>query len=244
VGDEPPPAFRDAAPEILAPLDPHGLVSGHVPAATEPSVAASLTPQHDFGAARSLIMPSLRPVGTQGMPIGEYSPQAVAASGSAHSQPIIDEGPCELPVVYTMAGPGFDVVVNGDHVLSWGVGVTDIQDAAIENLAAWSATAPWTDESSGGRRLISSDTGDGNDAARILLPDVRAHLASELGSGARVLVGLPERHLLLAGALRPDDAEFAQLFADFVVEQSGGADEPIDRRVFELVAGQLVEYAT
>ena len=108
---------------------------------------------------------------------------------------------------------------------------------------AWSATAPWTDEVSGDRRLLSSDTGDGNDAARILLPDVRDHLARELGVAGRVLVGLPERHLLVAGTLRPGDAEFAALFSDFVVEHSGGADEPVDRRVFELVGGQLVEFA-
>ena len=75
------------------------------------------------------------------------------------------------------------------------------------------------------------------------MPEVRDHLARELGVGARVLVGLPERHLLLAGALRPRDEEFAGLFAEFVIEHSGGADEPIDRRVFELVDGQLVEFA-
>ena len=61
--------------------------------------------------------------------------------------------------------------------------------------------------------------------------------------GRRILVGLPDRHLLTAGSLRPDDDDFAALFADFVVEQSGGADEPIDRRVFELVDGRLVEFA-
>jgi hypothetical protein len=59
----------------------------------------------------------------------------------------------------------------------------------------------------------------------------------------RILVGLPERHLLIAGTLRPGDAEFASLFGEFIVEQSGGADEPIDRRVFELVDGRLVEFA-
>jgi hypothetical protein len=59
----------------------------------------------------------------------------------------------------------------------------------------------------------------------------------------RVLVGVPERHLLIAGTLRPGDEEFATLFAEFVVEHSGGADEPIDRRVFELVDGRLVEFA-
>ena len=58
-----------------------------------------------------------------------------------------------------------------------------------------------------------------------------------------MLIGLPERHLLIAGRLRPGDEEFAALFAEFVVEQSGGADEPIDRRVFELVDGHLVEFS-
>ena len=58
----------------------------------------------------------------------------------------------------------------------------------------------------------------------------------------RILIGLPERHLLTAGSLRAGDDEFAVLFADFIVEASGGADEPIDRRVFELVDGRLVEF--
>ena len=48
---------------------------------------------------------------------------------------------------------------------------------------------------------------------------------------------------MTAGSLRPGDDDFASLFADFIVEQSGGADEPIDRRVFELVDGRLVEFA-
>jgi hypothetical protein len=94
---------------------------------------------------------------------------------------------------------------------------------------------------SGDRRLLSSDTGDGWDAARILLPEVLDHLRRELGDSARVLVGLPERHLLVAGALRPDDGEFAAMFAAFVAEQADGADEPVDRRVFELAGGRLVE---
>ena len=42
---------------------------------------------------------------------------------------------------------------------------------------------------------------------------------------------------MTAGSLRPGDEAFAELFADFVLEQSGGSDEPIDRRSFELVGG-------
>jgi uncharacterized protein YtpQ (UPF0354 family) len=142
-----------------------------------------------------------------------------------------------------MPGTGFDVIVNADHLMSWGVGVADVQDAALGNLAKWSAGAAWTDEVSGARRLISSDTGDGWDAARILLPEVRDRLVAELGAAGRILIGLPERHLLIAGALLPTDDEFAALFAEFVVESSGAADEPVDRRVFELVDGRLVEFA-
>jgi hypothetical protein len=58
-----------------------------------------------------------------------------------------------------------------------------------------------------------------------------------------VLVGLPDRHTLAATALAPSDADWAPMFEEFVVETAGGADEPIERRVFELTGGQLVPYA-
>ena len=243
LGDEPPASLRHAAPDVLAPIDMSSPVSGHVPA-PESSRPMAETPEHDWSAAASLLFPLLRPTGTQGMVVSEIDAAALAAEAMrSHSQPLLDVGPCDIPVVYAIPGAGFDVIVNGDHLLSWGVAVETIQDAAMGNLAAWSATAAWTDEVSGERRLISSDTGDGWDSARILLTDVREKLNAELGGTGRVLIGLPERHLLIAGALRPGDDEFAALFAEFVVEHSGGADEPVDRRVFELIDGRLVEFA-
>ena len=133
--------------------------------------------------------------------------------------------------------------MNGEHLLAWSVEPSAVHDAAMANLAAWSAGAAWSDEASGDRRLLSSDTGDGLDAARILLPDIRDHLVRELGPSGRVLVGLPDRHLLLAGALRPGDDDFAALIRDYVMEHSAEADEPIDRRVFELRGSDLVEFA-
>jgi uncharacterized protein YtpQ (UPF0354 family) len=216
-----------------------------VPApAVSSATSIAESPEHDWTAASALIYPLLRPVGTLGMDVATIDASVLATDSlRSHSQPLVDEGPCGLVVVYAMRGSGFDVIVNADHLLSWGVPPTDVQDAALRNLAAWSAGAAWTDEVSGERRLISSDTGDGWDASRILLPEVRERLTAELGSSGRILVGLPERHLLVAGALRPDDAEFAALFAEFVVESSGAADEPVDRRVFELADGQLIETA-
>ena len=243
LGDEPPAAIRDAAPDYLAPIDDSAPVSGHVPA-PESATSAAETPEHDWARARDLIYPAFRPLGTMGLAIDSIDRETLAAHASqSHSQPLLDEGVAGLPVVYTIDAGAFDIVVNGDHLLSWGVEPSELQDAAMRNLATWSATAPWTDEVSGDRRLISSDTGAGWDAVRVLLPEVTAHLVEELGGSGRILVGVPERHLLTAGSLRPGDDDFATLFAEFIVEHSGGADEPIDRRVFELVDGRLVEFA-
>lgn len=243
MGDEPPGTIRDTAPDVLAPIDASSPVSGHVPA-PEATSSVTETPEHDWTAASTIIYPALRPVGTQGLQVSEINHEALAAEANrSHSQPLLDEGPCDIPVVYALNAGSFDVIVNGDHLLSWGVQPSDVQDAAMRNLATWSETAAWTDEVSGERRLLSSDTGDGWDAARILLPEVIDRLTRDLGSVGRVLVGLPERHLLIAGTLRPGDDEFAALFAEFIVEHSGGADEPIDRRVFELVDGRLVDFA-
>ena len=240
--DETPGAFRDAAPDVLAPIDASAPVSGHV-VAPESTASIAETPEHDWHAAAAIIYPGLRPVGTHGLTVAEIDAVALARDAArSHSQPLVDEGPAGLPVVYTLNAGAYDVIVNGDHLLSWGVTPEVIQDTAMANLRAWSATAAWTDEVSGERRLLSSDTGDGWDAARIILPEVQERLSRELGAVGRILIGVPERHLLIAGALRPGDDEFVALFAEFIIEQSGGADEPIDRRVFELVGGRLVEF--
>ena len=243
LGDEPPAGVRDTAPDVLAPIDESSPVSGHSPAPE--SKTSTAEPPNRTGPAPAAS--SIRRSGPSGRRAWRstrsiarrWPPTPPRATRSRSST----SGPAGLPVVYTIDAGAYHIVVNGDHLLSWGVEPSEVQDAAMRNLATWSATAAWTDEVSGERRLISSDTGNGWDAARILLPEVVAHLMTELGSLGRILVGLPERHLLTAGSLRPGDDDFAKLFADFIVEQSGGADEPIDRRLFELVDGRLVEFS-
>jgi hypothetical protein len=243
VSDEPPAAIRDAPPDILSPIDESAPVSGHVPP-PEPTGSAVDSPEHDWGLARDIVRPAFRPVGTSGLPLDTVDRDELAQhSMQSHSQPLLDEGPAGIPIVYTLAAGGFDILVNGDHLLSWGIEPAQLQAAAMANLRAWAATAPWTDETDGGRRVISSDTGEGMDAVRILLPETIEHLSRELGGGGRVLVSIPERHLLAAASLRPDDAEFAALFSEFAIEQAGDADEPVDRRLFEIVDGRLVDYA-
>jgi len=62
------------------------------------------------------------------------------------------------------------------------------------------------------------------------------------GTAGRVLVGLPERDLLIAAGLAEGDADFPALFAQYVADRAEAADEPIDDRVFELLDGELVEF--
>jgi hypothetical protein len=246
LGDEPLPAYRDAAPDMLGPIDAAAPVSGHMANLEAGGAVASLTAEHDWSAAVRNLFPILRPVGTTGLRLDEVDRATLVANANrAHTMPLLGDGPCGLVVVYALPATGFDVLVNGEHLLSWGVEPGAIHDAALRNLAAWSADAGWSNEASGYRRLLSSDTGAGMDAARILLPEARALLARELGGAgaARVLVGLPDRHLLMAGAMLPGDDEFANLFHNYVIEHSEGADEPIDRRVFELVGAELVDFA-
>ena len=146
--------------------------------------------------------------------------------------------------MYVLREPAYDVVINAEHLLTWGIEAQTLRDAAMGNLRAWSATAPWTEELEGRRRLLSSDTGDGGDAARILLPEVRQHLAGQCGGSSRVLIALPDRDLLVAGSLHPVDPDFAEQLAAFVAEVFADAHEPIEDGLFELVgeAFELVRF--
>lgn len=239
LGDQPDPSFRHEAPDLLSPIDASAPVSGHYPPATS-SGGPSQAPEHDWLAAEEVLFPVLRPVDTSGTRLDEIDADRLAAEGlRSHGAPILEGGPCGLTVGYVLRADAFDIHVNADHLLAWGASPAELRAAAMANLAKWSATTPWTEEVSGERRLLSSASGDGDDAARILLPEVREHIARALGPGVRVLVGIPERDLLVAGALSRDDEEFAVLFAEFIRGHADDADVPLDRRVLELVGGEL-----
>ncbi len=244
IGDEPTPVWRDAPPDYLSPIDEGAPVSGHRPP-PEPDASAAAAPEHDWATAIGQIYPVLRPEGTHGTKLATIEPEALVQEGlKHHALPVLDDGPAGLAIAYALREPAYDVLVNADHLLGWGIEADALRDAAMANLRAWSASAPWTDEMSGDRRVLSSDTSEGGDAARILLPEVRAHLVGELGGAARVLVAVPDRDLMLAGSLPAGDTEFAGQLAAFVADVSEGAHEPIDRRLFELVgdAHELVPF--
>jgi hypothetical protein len=204
-----------------------------------PRRAPSLAPEHDWAAAAGLIHPALRPLGTTG--VDGRNLQA-SSGGGLPGKPLILAGPAGLPLAYVLPGSGFGVLIGAEHLLAWGVGPDQVHAAATANLATWSAEAPWQEEIDGSRRIVWSDSGEGMDAVRVLLPEVRARLAGDLGPTGRILIGLPERDLLIATGLAPEDEEFAALFGRYVADRWQGADEPVDDRLFELVAGELVVF--
>ena len=204
-----------------------------------PRIAPSLTPEHHWPAALPLVRPALRPFGIAGT--DGHEPR-VPTSSSGPGKTVVRPGPAGLPIVYVLPGDGFDVVVSVDHLLAWGVGPDQVHAAAMENLRSWSRAAGWTDEINGARKIVWSDGGGGMDAARILIDDVWTQLSLALAPARRILVGLPERDLLIAAGLADGDEEFVALFAEYIADRAGSADDPIDRRVFELIDGRLVEF--
>jgi hypothetical protein len=245
LADEATGALRTEAPNVLGPIDPDAPISGHRPP-PDLTVPGAEAPEHDWAAAKSRVFPLLRPPGTTGVTADEA--RSVSLEGSiASTDPVIAPGPAGLGIVYGIAAEGFAILVNAEHLLSWGVDGAELDRSAMANLAAWSGESEWEEERTDERRILSSSTGDGYDASRVLLPEARARIAefaTDAPAGSRILVGLPERDLLVAGVLIPGDDEFVGLFREFLGEQVAAAIVPIDDRVFELRGGELIEFTS
>jgi hypothetical protein len=205
-------------------------------------VSISSAPEQDWSAAAGIVMPVLLPVSAPGVDAATVDRGALGVThhgGATLHWP----GPVGLPVGVVIPAAGYDLLVNTDHLVSWDVDVAAILSTAMANLEAWSNSTPWEEEVAGGRRLLVSDSGERWDAGRILLIAVRVYLERELGRNARVIVAIPNRHLLVAGALVATDPGFLDDLRSFVATEAAEADEPVDGRLFELFEGGLTEVA-
>lgn len=203
-------------------------------------MSISSAPEHDWSVAAALVMPIPLPVANSGVDAAGVDRASLGIGH--HGGPTLHwAGPAGLHVGVAIRATGYDVLVNTAHLVTWDVETDAILSTALANLESWSNSTPWEEEVAGERRLFVSDSGERWDAGRILLPGVRLYLERELGKGARVLVGIPNRHLLVAGSLRPDDETFTEELRSFVAIEAADADEPVDARLFELVEGGLFE---
>jgi hypothetical protein len=88
--------------------------------------------------------------------------------------------------------------LRADEPASWQRSADEVRARAVANLAARSAKANFTRVETATGPLVIARTGDGLDAARLLLPGLREVLAAALGSPCAVAV--PHRDTLLACA--------------------------------------------
>jgi len=205
-------------------------------------MSISTAPEQDWTAATPLVMPVLVPVGSPGLAAAAYDPAAlIQARGTAGGTPILWPGPAGMPVAVAIPAAGFHVLVNAEHIAAWAVEPAAVISTAMANLAAWSNSTPWEEETSGGRRILVSDSGEDWDAGRLLLPDVRLFLERESPGDGRVLVAIPTRHLLVAGSAPASDAAFIDDLRAFVHTTHDDADEPLDGRLFVLDRGGITE---
>lgn len=236
--------LRTEAPKVLVPIDEDAPISGHRPP-PELEVPGASRPEHEWSAARTVVFPLLRPAGGDGVAVDQLSTISLAGS-LANTAPVMREGPVGLAIVYGIAAQGFSVLVNAEHVLAWGISGDVLHEAAMTNLAEWSAQAEWVEERTDERWLLSSATGDGYDASRILLPEAReriTRLAEGTEAGTRILIGLPDRDLLVAAPLHAGETEFAEIFGEFLAEQYAAAIMPIAEHALELRGPELVDFA-
>ena len=117
---------------------------------------------------------------------------AAREAGTLVSRPFADD----LSVVYVADAPAaMRYITEGDlRVQGWTVERLD--GVALDNLRQRMATTPFSQANQGLQTAVISVTGDGYDAARILVPELREMLAQHLPG--RLLFGLPTRDILVA----------------------------------------------
>ena len=236
LSDEPPPAIRDAPPDILSPIDESAPVSGHTPP-PETRASAVDSPEHDWGIAREMVRPAFRPVGTSGLPIETVDRESLSQHAmQSHPQPLLDMGPAGLrsstPLPRRLRHPD-----QRRPSLVLGIEPTGLQDPAMANLPHGRPARVGPTRSTG-TGASSARHRDGYDAGAHLLP-TRSSICSRArrraGSSSASRSGTCWSPHPATGGCR-----FAARFSEFVTTV-GRADEPASQ-VFELVTS-LVEFS-
>lgn len=124
--------------------------------------------------------------------------------------------------------------VGAGELERWGLAFDVALAAAVENLAERSRGARFGTIDTEGGPLVFARTGDGLDAARLLLPTLHAVLAPELGDA--FLAAIPHRDVLLACADTPRLREALEARAR---DDAARAPHRITDRLFRVAADRL-----
>jgi uncharacterized protein YtpQ (UPF0354 family) len=180
----------------------------------------------------------------QRVPLGTLLPQIKnaqffkehgTAGGKLARRPLV----ADLYVVYVADNPTTMRFIFESDIKHMGWTVDRLHQIALENLAQKAANTNYVMAGEGEKMLIISQTRDSYDAARILLPDLHAHLAEYLPGPT--LFGIPNRDFLVT--LGDTDKKFVREIAGMVRNDFQSQPQPISPQLFAIVNGKIKVYS-
>ncbi len=143
-----------------------------------------------------------------------------------------------LIIVYTIDEQNSVAFINENHLERWDVTMQDLHEQAIENLRRRTEQVEAVTVGQGDERLFIFNSGDGYDAARLLLTDVLGAWASHVRGS--LIIGIPNRDFLIA--FGDDDQDALRNIAMQVESDSIQRDHGLTPRLFTLTKGQVRVY--
>lgn len=148
--------------------------------------------------------------------------------------------PGRLAVVYAVDGEDAFTLVRPADVERWGTTVGELHELALDNLLAQTnEEEPLLCEPSGGQQLCGWASGDGYDAARLVVPELRDQIVEELAGPAAYAVPMENVFIALAlDVLETGNTE--QLFRIKLQRDFQTSDDPLSPEIFVERAGKVV----
>ena len=144
----------------------------------------------------------------------------------------------DLMIAYVIDEARSVAYINEEHLERWNVSVQDIHGQALENLRRATEQVKYTTVGEGEQQLFIFNSGDGYDAARVLLSEVLTEWVRALPGN--LVIGVPNRDFLIAFSdANPDilRAVAMQVQADAAQREYG-----LTEQLFTLVRGVVKEY--
>ena len=154
------------------------------------------------------------------------------------------EQPANLATVYAVDSDDGFTIVTPEDVERWGTTVEEIDEIALDNLLRQTnEEEPLLCEpsGSGGQELCGWASGDGYDATRMIVPELRRQIRAEYGNDEPVAYAVPEEHIYVAlplNVLRRAGIERPfrlKLQRDFQM-----SEDPLSPEIFVEENGELV----
>lgn len=145
----------------------------------------------------------------------------------------------DLMITYVIEEPGSVVYVTEPHLDRWQISQHELHEQAIANLKRRTdERGNYTVTGQGAQRLIVSNTQDGYDATRLLLPSLLSGWRDQFPG--QLVIGVPNRDFLIVFC--DADRQILANVAHQVQLDSAQREHGLTDQLFTLVNGEVREY--